>query len=343
MRPRVKQVLIICGVAVCTGLLGFWLAKWAHSLHAPDLKGYHTDRLEFVPEQAIVVVSFDVGWALEVIIEKNLGLGKSTNADETKEALTEASEEHLGIDVMAARRGVLWVSEDDDVFAAFIEGEFEGEIEGVRDDEQGDYVLVRLKSGMWVCMVEGGLVLGTKKGVEASLDALGGDDALSEKAIERHKAVLDEIGDGPLVVSIDFKNIDRKPPRWLRGLRAFAIALEGDGSVSAAASGKERTLEKLVNKFEDAEAEAEEGLEKEAERAENRGHILKLLTIAFAQGKLSELFAAANLEHDGEILKSKIEGPNGWIGVALFGATFGNGFTRKKSERAYPADYDEPY
>ncbi len=361
MRPGLKNALIIGVVALATGSMGYWLARRAHSLNPPDVKGFHEDRLEKVPDGAFLVVSFDAGWLLEVIIEKNLGMGSSSNADETTEALSEASEEYFGIDIMEARRGLLWAIMDKkkgDMAGVFIEGDFDGELSGAREEEQGDYELVQLHSGVWAALVDGGLVLGTKAAVELGLDVESEEeDGLGSKAIERHQKVLDSVGDGPLVVSLDYKELKGLEVPMLRGLKSLAVAYEADGSITAALHGKKRALSKLMEGWEEAQDQATEALENVIDDADEsrKGarvpgrRVVTLLAATFALHKLDDVFAAANLEHDDDLLTARLEGQAGffmmmagWM-TARAAVSFARPFSdRKERSMVRPATAPRP-
>ena len=317
----VKKVFLIVVAVVVAGNIGYWLGKRHGVLTPPDVKSFHEEALALVPSNAAVVASWDAGWMLESLVRDNLGLMPALDPDKTEEDLRKASKEQLGIDIMEARRAVLWASAKPEAFGILVEGDFEGSLQGGKKKKIGDHDVVRLRSGVYAALTRDGLLLGDRRGVRAGLArAEGKDDGLSSASRHHHLKALQGTGDGPMVVSVDLDAEGLKIEKLVSGLDSLALVLEADGSLSAALSGKPRALKKVQRAYQGLSELAATFIEKQLEEASERGRPFEVLSLTVLVHKLDDAVSALEMNHEDDLLTGRVQGAGSGAILAALGA-----------------------
>ena len=306
-----KKTGMIVGAVIVAGALGAGAYLLISALLGSGVKDFHEDALEtLVPEDAVVVVSFDMEWFLNGAINENFGLMDASDPDELREDLSKASKKYMGFDILQAEKAVWWVTKKEERFALVLTGDFDGEPEGERTKEHNGTDMVRFPSGAWSAKLGDDIVIGSKRGVQHAIDLAEGDiDPLSANAdaLEAHKEALDAIDDGPVVVSASFEAFERELPRKYRKLRAVGMSAASSGKLTMALVGDEDTLADLMDLYDDGWQEMEDQLDKMLRDAKDEGAGEVVLALTFARHKLDDVRAMSELEVDGEVMTMESE------------------------------------
>ena len=309
--------------AIIAGALGWWLGVRSTTLNGPDVKGWHEEALEKAPDSAMVLISFDVGWVLEQTIHENWGLlPTTTDPDDIHEALSKISKRGYGVDILEAERGVIWVAPTEQAIAMYLEGDFDGDLKGEDSDKVAGVEIVEVEDHTWAAVTGDGLVIGNKDGVTLAVRLFEGkEDPLSEGGdAETHTRALDAIDDGSLVISFHLGDFSDLAPREYRGIEGGAMAVSTRGDMTAAVIGKERTLKRLVDLYEDARDAAETMLDDLIDRADEDDMTGLELVLTLSKMKLDDLYGAVEVEVDDDLMLLEGRGQGGLFALYAVGA-----------------------
>lgn len=322
MKKPLIITIVVAVLAVGSGALGWYLGKRGPRISGPKVKSYHVDSLARVPASAVGLTSFDLGWMLEMTIEHDWGLFKTTgNAGELKKALTEASETYLGFDVLDAEKAVIWVSGlPSPGVAVRVDGGFDGAIKGKESEQHAGVDVVRMRSGAWGALVDGALIVGTRDAVKDGIDASRDAAKSLEKdaaAFAAHTKALDAIDDGAFVTSMFAGAYRDFLPDAIAGIEAAAIALDVEGGYSFSATGSEATLKSLIDLWNQGQETAKSQVDALQAEADKSGPAAKALGLTLAKAKLADLRASIEVKHSGDVASVAAEGPGGILTLYL--------------------------
>ena len=307
---------MLAAVAVIT----FVLMRFG--LMATGVKAAHLSALEtVVPAQAELVLTVDVAWFLEQAIEENFGLFAANDPDALRETLSEASQTYFGVDLLEAEQAVLWFSAELGTGAVFLAGDFEV-LAGSGPEEMHNGVrMVAWEGQLWAAVVEDGLALGQRRGVQRAIDISLGDAetlAADEERLARHQAALDAVEDGPFIASVHATELvglgegsemywhdvpeSEKPPR------TGALSAAVEGKVVLAVLGERSQLSTLAEEFERGKEEAEEAVQSTLDQMRVQEVGEGVLAGLYARAKLKEMLALSQVElgEDALIVTSQI-------------------------------------
>ena len=315
MENRATVIGVSVFVALASGGLGWWLGSRV-SMGGDDVKDFHIEAMVRVPEEAAILVSFDMAFAIDRLIDENGGLFPGKNGDEVREELAGLSEEHLGVDLLKAERGLFWVAPKKNAQAVWLEGDFDGELEGEgKNREHQGVEMYKIDEGVWAASLEGGIVIGNKRGVKWTIDVAEGErDPLSETDIGAfHTDALDRVDDGPFVVSMYLEDLVSRN-KELEGLEAAAASFGSDGDYSLVILGEEEVLEKGIELFEENQDDLISELEKGLEKAERRSNAEAIVALTLLKYKAEDLQSLFTYEHSGDAITA--EGTAGGFAAA---------------------------
>ena len=329
MRRPIAIVALALGVIAATGALGWYLGHRARTV-GPKLKDFHVQSFEHVPAVAVGAFSFDVGWMMKRLLDDNLDLFTvKADVGALRKALTEQSQKHLGIDLLAARRATAWFEPETEAFAVWIEGPFDGKL--VETDRYKDRPLGTLGGEVFATLDGDGLVIGNRRGVQLAIDVSTGDQkslAKDEKAVAARKKALDEVADGSFVASASLATLPAVE------LEAGALSMGIDASLVAAVTGPKATLEQLKSGYDMASGMAAAGVQRAFDKAEKKKQGELMLLTTLAKYKIDDVFNTLVVELDGDALTLRSEGSGAVI--AMYAGAFSWLFmARSVSEPVY--------
>ena len=303
------------------GAVGWYFGARSGLPTGPDLKDWHLDSLEQVPDSAMIVGTIDVEWFFDELIDENLRLlPTKADPDDVREAISDASKTHLGIDVLEAEEAVIWAAPERMAVAALIKGDFDGPLKGVAESGNRGVIMVRLASGVWTALVDEGLLVGTREGVVLGFDVATGEQKRLADCDDGalHRQALEAIEDGSVVVSAHTAGMAAMAGKRFAGLKAGAVALEAGGSLSASVVGEPSSLKAVVQLYEQSQQQLTSAVDQALASAEEEGQGELVMALTLAKHKLPDLYAAWTYEQDDDVLKISAPGQGGVI--ALYGA-----------------------
>ena len=271
----------------------------------PKLKAFHMEALDTVPASAQLVASLDIGWSISTLIDQNLGLlPVHADVQKLRTRVSRQSKRFFGIDILQARRAVLWLSPTEEAWAFVVEGPFDGAPKGKRTKEVGGKEATVIDSDTFGCVADGKLTLGNEKGLSL---ALGKGEGLDKDEKALHERALDAAGDGGCLVSGHVGALSQKLPKMLRGLEAAGLAFGSDGTIGAAVVGEKDTLKTLLSMYEEALTGVRDTVDDQLTKAEEDGNGALAIVLTIAQTKIDDLVAALPVRIQGDVLLARSE------------------------------------
>lgn len=273
-----------------------------------------------VPGDVDLVARVDVGPMRRLILQPWVGSefeewpagglwGDPAIEEEVKGVLLE----RLGFHPHEVRRATVFARFDDEAVAAVLDAEWEGTPKGEGDDHEG-VTIYEANRYISYAVVDGRLVVGTKRGVRAAVDAWKGKAeslATSEglKA-KRHRELAEVAAGAPVHVSIDLSGMPEREMKMITGgevLEGVAVALTGDGIWHVYGQGEPAALDSMKRHYENLIASGMGMLESEKERAKKGADTFEAVMAVLGTHGVKQLRDKLVLERSGRHLEARLE------------------------------------
>ncbi len=331
-----KRILVLASIAaaaIVAVALGWWLGRRSGSPPlAPDVKGFHKEALASCPSASGLVLTMDVGFMIDQLIDNNLGLFPvRSDPRALRGELSDASKAHFGVDLLAARRAVLWAAPESNAVAVLFEGAFEGALKGDAASTAGTASVVKLSRELHAAVTKSGLLVGNPHGVRLGAETLAGNSpsiVKDDDAKKAHQEALDAVADGSITVSVRADSFRALLPYLPDGIRGASVAFGSDGSLTAAAIGDAATLAPALGAYQAALAQGKVLVDellvkanKEATEEPESEMAWAILGLTLVKHKFDDLAALVQLELEGEALKLRVDGGPAGSAAAIIGAS----------------------
>lgn len=281
-----------------------------------------TSLVEYVPDSALGVLVLNSQQAVEQIRTLTPFDQHGDRWNEMGDDVDEFLVDTVGVGLTGAKRAVVWM--DDDGWAALVEGDFDGDVDG---EDLAGVEVTALARGVLLGIHDGRLLIGSDEGITAMMGVIEDDDtSLEDSDDERAEALTDVlrgVGGETFALAAVADNLNRDLP--FAPIHVIGVGGASDRLVVRARfdddDDADDAADDLAELIEDALGELEDEADRLKDRGRDPGEVIPaIFALHGTQLFVEELL---DIETDGADVVATLELPGLGMTLPLVGMTAG--------------------